>query len=262
MSFAQTVLLGAIAGFTVYLSLPIGRIERVSERVRSFLTMTSVGILLFLLFDIFQNIAEPIEGVLKEALAGEAAAGEVLWLLGIFVVGLGSGLLGLVAFESRVMRLNKDSGQPLTPARLAMMIAAGLGLHNFSEGLAIGQSAGQGHIALAALLIIGFGLHNATEGFGIVGPLAGTRPSWGFLGLAGLIGGGPTFLGTIVGYSFVSQSLSILFLSLAAGAILYVIGELYHVARRPGLKHMAMWGLLVGFLLAYGTELILKIAGA
>lgn len=261
MSFAQTVLLGAIAGFTIYLSLPIGRIEHVSGRMRSFLTMISAGILIFLLFDIFKNIAEPIEAVLKEARAGQAPAGEVVWLIGIFVVGLGFGLLGLVAFESRVMRLNKTPGQPLTPSRLAMMIAAGLGLHNFSEGLAIGQSAGQGHIALAALLIIGFGLHNATEGFGIVGPLAGTRPSWGFLGLAGLVGGGPTFLGTIVGYSFISQSLSVLFLSLAAGAILYVIGELYHVARQPGLKPMAMWGLLVGFFLAYGTELFLKIAG-
>jgi ZIP family zinc transporter len=107
------------------------------------------------------------------------------------------------------------------------MIATGLGLHNFSEGLAIGQSAVQGQIALASLLIIGFG---------IVGPLAGTRPSWGFLGLMGLVGGGPTFLGTILGYSFVSQRISILFLALAAGAILFVIGELYHVARRAGLK--------------------------
>src|SRR5438093_1065289 len=103
-------------------------------------------------------------------------------------------------------------------------------------GLAIGQSAGQGQVALASLLIIGFGLHNATEGFGIVGPLAGTRPSWGFLGLMGLIGGGPTFLGTIVGYLMTSEPLAILFLSFAAGAILFVIGELYNSARRLGAR--------------------------
>ena len=53
------------------------------------------------------------------------------------------------------------------------MIAAGIGLHNFSEGLAIGQSAASGEISLALVLVIGFGLHNATEGFGIVGPFSG-----------------------------------------------------------------------------------------
>jgi ZIP family zinc transporter len=262
VDLTQTVLLGAIAGFTIYLGLPVGRIERVPDKLRAFLPMTSAGILIFLLLDVMQNIRAPIEKALGNSIAGKASAGEFFWLTGIFIAGLAAGLLGLVAFESRLMRVQRGTMQPLSPARLAMMIAAGLGLHNFSEGLAIGQSAGQGHLALAGLLIVGFGLHNATEGFGIVGPLAGTRPSWGFLGVAGLIGGGPTFLGTIIGYNFVSESLSVLFLSLAAGAILYVIGELYHVARRPGLKHLAMSGLLIGFVLAYGAELVLGLAGA
>jgi ZIP family zinc transporter len=261
MNLTQTVLLGAIAGFTIYLGLPIGRIEKVPDKLRSFLPMTSAGILIFLLFDVMQNIRTPIERALGDSVAGRAGVGEFVWLLGIFIAGLAAGLLGLVAFEAHFMRAQKGPVQSLSPARLAMMIAAGLGLHNFSEGLAIGQSAGQGHLALAGLLIVGFGLHNATEGFGIVGPLAGTRPSWGFLGVAGLVGGGPTFLGTVIGYSFVSESLSVLFLALAAGAILYVIGELYHVARRPGLKHLAMSGLLIGFVLAYGTELVLGFVG-
>ena len=59
-----------------------------------------------------------------------------------------------------------------------MMIAIGIGLHNFSEGLAIGQAANSGAISLATILIVGFGLHNTTEGFGIAAPLtAGNRPS-------------------------------------------------------------------------------------
>lgn len=262
MNIVQTVILGAIAGFTIYVGLPIGRIERVSDRVRAFLTMTSVGILIFLLFDVLANIQAPIERVLSDVQLGKAPVGDFASLIGIFVVGLSAGLLSLVAFESRFMRKTNEPASALSPARLAMMIATGLGLHNFSEGLAIGQSAAGGQIALAGLLIVGFGLHNATEGFGIVGPLAGTRPSWSFLALAGMIGGGPTFLGTVVGYSFVSKPLSILFLSLAAGAILFVIGELYNVARRPGVKSTAMLGLLVGFFIAYGTDLVLKIAGA
>lgn len=262
MDLAQTVLLGAIAGLTICLGLPVGRIERVPDKFRSFLPMTSAGILIFLLFDVMHNIQEPIGTAFGEYAAGRAGIGGFLWLFGIFIAGLGAGLLGLVAFESRFVRSNKGGLQQLSPARLAMMIAAGLGLHNFSEGLAIGQSAGQGHLALAGLLIVGFGLHNATEGFGIVGPLAGTRPSWGFLGAAGLVGGGPTFLGTIIGYSFISESLSVLFLALAAGAILYVIGELYHVGRRPGMKHLAMSGLMLGFVIAYATELALGFVGA
>jgi ZIP family zinc transporter len=261
MSFIDTIILGAIAGFTIYLGLPLGRVRGISDRARTFLTMTSAGILLFLLFDILKNIFEPIENALKDLGAGKAPPGEFALLVAVFVIGITMGLLGLVWFEARLLR-RTDSLKPPSAARLAMMIATGLGLHNFSEGLAIGQSAVQGQIALAALLIIGFGLHNATEGFGIVGPLAGTRPSWGFLGLAGLIGGGPTFLGTIVGYSFASPVLAVLFLALAAGAILYVVGELFHVARNHGLKHIAMLGMLAGFLVAFGTELVLEIAGA
>lgn len=262
MNFIQVLVLGSIAGFTIYLGLPLGRIQGISAQARTFLTTLSAGILTFLLFDIFGNIKEPIEEAVKEAAAGQGNTWYALGLIGILVVGLGVGLIGLVLFESRFLNFRRESGQPISTARLAMMIAAGLGLHNFSEGLAIGQSAGQGQITFALLLIVGFGLHNATEGFGIVGPLAGTRPSWGFLALAGLVGGGPTLLGTLIGYNFVSSALSVLFLSLAAGAILYVLGELFHGGRRAGFKMVAASGLLLGFLVAYATELVLVLAGA
>ncbi len=262
MDFVQTVILGAIAGLTIYLGLPLGRLPRISAQARSFLTMMSAGILFFLLIDIFKNIQEPITQTLEEIPTGQASTFDAVGLVAIFAAGLAIGLIGLVVFEKRVIQFHQDPSLPLTPARLAMMIAAGLGLHNFSEGLAIGQSAGQGQITFALLLIIGFGLHNATEGFGIVGPLAGTKPSWGFLALAGLVGGGPTFLGTLIGYHFVSNGLSVFFLALATGAILYVIGELFNSARRTGFKDVGAWGLLMGFLLAYGTELLLELVGA
>jgi ZIP family zinc transporter len=258
MNFFQTVLLGAIAGFTIYLGLPLGRIKGLSDKVRSFLSMTSTGILIFLFFDIFGQLSAPVEETLSQA-----NFSEFFVLLGIFVVGLASGLLGLILFEQRVIRARKAADQGLSPARLALLIATGIGLHNFSEGLAIGQSAGSGEIAFAAILIIGFGLHNATEGFGIVGPMAGkVQPSWGFLGLLGLVGGGPTFLGTMVGYYFVSTAMSVLFLSLAAGALLYIIGELFQMNWRAATKIQASWGILAGFLFAFLTDLVLVYAGA
>ncbi len=258
MSFVQTVLLGAIAGFTIYLGLPFGRLKKLSEGTRTFFSMMSAGILLFLLFDILSKLSEPIEA----AITGTKNFTEFYVLLAVFIVGFGVGLLGLITFEQRFMRSQPGAVQVLAPTRLALMIATGIGLHNFSEGLAIGQSAGRGEIGFAALLIIGFGLHNATEGFGIVGPLVGeNRPSWGFIGLAGLIGGGPTFLGTVVGYYLISDAMFVLFLSLAAGALVYIIGELLNLNRRPGTKFYAGWGLFIGFLFGYLTDLILIIAG-
>jgi ZIP family zinc transporter len=258
MSFIQTVLLGAIAGFTIYLGLPFGRIKKISDGTRTFLSMLSAGILLFILFDVLSNLSEPIEATIT----GNKNFTQFFILLGVFVLGFGLGLLGLIAFDQRFMRAQPGAVKVINPTRLALMIAAGIGLHNFSEGLAIGQSAGRGEISFAVLLIIGFGLHNATEGFGIVGPLVGeNRPSWKFLGLAGLIGGGPTFLGTLVGYYFLSDAMFVLFLALAAGALVYIIGELFNMNRRPGMKSYAGWGLFIGFLIGYLTDLILTIAG-
>jgi zinc transporter, ZIP family len=257
MNFIQTVVLGAIAGLTIYLGLPVGRIKGVPDKVRAFLSMSSAGILIFLFFDIFSQLS----GAIEEQLVSRDLAQFGL-LLGIFVLGFGVGLLALIAFERRFIRMRGGMGQALSPTHLALLIAAGIGLHNFSEGLAIGQSAGSGELAVASLLLIGFGLHNATEGFGIVGPLVGKeKPSWAFLGLAGLIGGGPTFLGTMLGYYLVSAAMSVLFLSLAAGALVYIIGELFSHNWRSDFKVPAAWGILAGFLFAYFTDLLLVSAG-
>jgi ZIP family zinc transporter len=257
MSFSQTLILGGLAGFTIYLGLPMGRIQGVSERTRSFLSMTSAGILVFLFFDIFNQVAEPIEAALLAA-----SYVHFYTLLAIFIAGFSTGVVGLIAFERRYLRLRGGANKTLSPSHLAVLIAAGIGLHNFSEGLAIGQSAGGGEIALAALLIVGFGLHNATEGFGIVGPFMGKeRPSWAFLGLMGLIGGGPTFVGTMLGYYVVSSAAAVLFLSLAAGALIYVIGELFQLQWRSSTKLGAGLGFLAGFVFAFLTDLVLVFAG-
>jgi len=153
----------------------------------------------------------------------------------------------------------------MSPSKwLAVFIATGIGLHNFSEGLAIGQSAAANELSLALALVVGFGLHNATEGFGIVAPLTGDRerPSWGFLALLGLIGGGPTFVGALVGQAWVSTAVSVLFLALAAGSILYVVVELIGICSRMASKQVLLLGIFVGLVLGFGTDLVLIAVGA
>ena len=145
--------------------------------------------------------------------------------------------------------------------RTGMTIAAAIGLHNFAEGLAIGVSASTGEIGLATVLIIGFAVHNATEGFGIVGPLGDVRPSWRWLALAGLIGGGPVFLGAIVGYNVTSEPLELLFYSVSAGAILYVIGEIWGAMRRLGHRELGLLMLGAGVFLGVATEMVIAYGG-
>jgi ZIP family zinc transporter len=145
--------------------------------------------------------------------------------------------------------------------RRGLTIAAAIGVHNFAEGLAIGVSARAGAISLATVLIIGFALHNATEGFGIVGPLGEVTPSWKWLGIAGLIAGAPTFLGSMVGYAVTSNPLELVFYALAGGAILYVIGEVWNAMRRHGHRELGLLMLTVGFMVGVITDLIVTYGG-
>ncbi|MDQ6723726.1 MAG: ZIP family metal transporter, partial [Thermoproteota archaeon] len=148
--------------------------------------------------------------------------------------------------------------------KLSMMIAIGIGTHNFSEGLAIGQSFVSGAIGLALLLIIGFGSHNATEGFGIAGPLTGltNRPKIRFIILLGLIGGGPTFLGTIIGSLWISNVAYILFLSIAGGALIYVAMLMYNSGRMLATNNIMMTGIFIGLCIGFITDLIITLGGA
>ncbi len=257
MSFRHLLILGAIAGFTIFLGLPIAALST-KPRMRAFLNALSVGVLVFLLIEIAFKSLEMVEEAAKAGFNG-AGHGRPLFLAAILVLGLSAGLLGLTFFEERFIGGVMDSDPSLKSKRVSMMIATGIGLHNFSEGLAIGQEYAAGAFSLAFLLIAGFALHNMTEGFGIAAPLRLRKVDWKFLALAGFIGGAPTFFGTITGSFYVSPALELLFLSLAAGSILYIVGELIHIGKLQGQHRMAMTGILVGFFLAFGSDLFIEV---
>jgi ZIP family zinc transporter len=260
LSFWMTVLLGAIAGFTIFLGLPVARARRISAQTVALLNALAIGILLYLVIEIAQNATAPIVSQMTAWHGGAAAFPYALVV--VFIVGLLLGLVGLGSGASRLALRAASATSTDHPMVLAMLIAIGIGAHNFGEGLAIGASAASGATAIAVSLIIGFGLHNATEGFGVAAPLVGRMiPSWPQIAFAGLIAGGPTFLGTIVGYAFTSPVLSVLFLAIAIGALVYVIGEMWSVLRRTGLTAAATTVMTVGFLLAFATEVFLDLNG-
>ncbi len=309
IDYWQLVVLGAISGFTIFLGLPFAALQKLSAQKKGFLNAFAIGILIFLIIDVFSHAWESASTAASDAAAGKVPIGDAAFALFALFGGLAIGLLGLVWYETKYMKkgpLKKEDSYSSTTStfssslsrtptsndgpdvdtsttetivngghhqqqliyqanayKVAMMIAIGIGAHNFSEGLAIGQSYASGAISLALLLIVGFGLHNATEGFGIAGPLTGLlhRPRIKFLILAGLIGGGPTFLGTIAGSLWTSTIASILFLSIAGGALTYVTMLMYNSGRRQTANNILMIGIFLGLCAGFMTDLIVTLGG-
>jgi ZIP family zinc transporter len=304
IDYWQLLILGAIAGFTIFLGLPLAGLQNLSLKKRGFLNAFAIGILVFLIIDVFSHAWESTEEAANDVVAGKSPLSSAILSLVAMFGGLGIGLLGLTWYESKYMKkiptvqakssfAKEMSGdiaatgrgeetsvsragvghnqqhqllqqQDVNLYKLSMMIAIGIGVHNFSEGLAIGQSYISGAIALAVLLIIGFGIHNATEGFGIAGPLTGLakRPKIRFLILVGLIGGGPTFVGTLLGSLWSSNVASILFLSVAGGALIYVSMLMYNSGRKQTANSVLMVGIFVGLFAGFITDLMIAISGA
>jgi ZIP family zinc transporter len=280
MSMGHILLLGAVAGATIFLGLPIGRLRRIGVQGRAGMSALATGILVFLLWDVLKGAEEPIGAALQarhwgtfSKLAGFGLGAFALGLMGLVYYSewmkkrgnrrtstlVGPGAAAVDEFEGRLRFF-----ESLTPGKqLALLIAIGIGVHNFGEGLAIGQAAAASQISLAVTLIIGFGLHNATEGFGICGPMTGegTRPTWRFLALLGVIGGAPTFFGTLLGQAWSSKSATVIFFAVAAGSILYVVQELFAVNRKYGHTELVMWLMLAGLTLGFATDFVIEAAG-
>ena len=295
----ELAVLAAISGFTIFLGLPVAIIKRVGASLKGFLNAITIGVLIFILIEVLPQAKTYAENaMISSSSVGAEYVVALVAGLGLGIFGLVAYEMRFIKVKQRSSNLSSNrpskatsvnlgsaqaagsvapsAATELTPKpiptqflgaeeakRLALTIAIGIGVHNFTEGLAIGQTyITSATIGISYLLIIGFAIHNSTEGFGIAAPMAGYIPSLKYLATLGLIGGGPTFVGALVGAVWQTNDLALtFFLALAAGALIYIIAGMFYVARRQTSNQLFMLGIFVGFLVAYGTDLFLALRG-
>jgi ZIP family zinc transporter len=207
--------------------------------LRGLMALT-VGLLAFLAVD------ATLEGLDVAAAGSQAFGGAALVFIGAGVAYL------LLSGVSAWLRGRSGSSS-------ATLVAAGIGLHNLGEGVAIGAAYAAGALALGAFLVIGFAIHNTTEGLAIVAPLARARASFGRLLGLGLLAGGPAVLGAWIGAGAYNASIAAFLFGFGAGAIVQVIVTLVPALRDDGgrtLHPTAVTGILGGMALMFATGLL------
>jgi zinc transporter ZupT len=224
-------------------------IKKISKSKYHFFLALTAGLLLFLGID---SIVEALE-VSKESLADSfngvllVSTISVLSFLGLYYAG-----------EKLVKRA--ESSRMTKPVAIALMIAIGIGLHNFGEGLAIGAAVGLGSIAFSTFLIVGFTLHNTTEGIAIAAPMSRGKTMIGKLAVFGMIAGAPAIFGAWIGGFVYSPFTSVVFLSVGAGAIFQVIIAILKWVREEGDKNLSSAavasGFAVGMMIMYLTSIL------
>jgi ZIP family zinc transporter len=260
VNFIELTLLGSFAGFTIFLGLPVV-LMGISDRIRGFLNAFAVGILLFLIVDVFSHAWTQTTDDATAAFQGVGSTGTAITELALMFGGITIGLIGLVLYERSYMGKGQDA---VEPTRVSTMTALGIGAHNLSEGLAIGQSFAFGAVGLGIVLAVGFAAHNTTEGFGITAPLIGAekKPRISFLAKVLFIGGVPTLIGTLLGSISYSAEAYVFFLALAGGALIYVTMLMFNTGRRRYSSSLMMVGIFLGLCLGFFTDLIVSLGGA
>jgi ZIP family zinc transporter len=212
----------------------------------------TVGLLAFLAID------ATLEGLDVAATGSQAFGGAALVFVGIAVAYVV--LSGVSAWLSDRRERARDGGA--SGARLALLIAIGIGLHNLGEGVAIGSSYAAGALALGAFLIVGFAIHNTTEGLAIVAPVASHQPGIRRLAVLGLVAGAPAVLGAWIGAAAFNPSVAAFLFGLGAGAIVQVVVALLPSLRdRAGRKlhPAAVGGMLAGMAIMFTTGLVVSV---
>ncbi len=223
-------------------------LRRLSRPWMDFVLALTIGLLVFLGADAVHEAFE------SATMVAGAFQGPMLVVIGA---------LGTLFLLQSVSRARIEGGGAESRRAVAFLIALGIGLHNFGEGLAIGAAYSLGEAALSAFLIFGFMLHNTTEGLGIVAPIAKDRPRIGTLVALGALAGGPTVVGSLIGGLAYSPLYATLFLAVGVGAIAQVVIALYRVIR--GEDTSMVWspltasGMVAGLLVMYATGLLVAV---
>ncbi|MDE1868363.1 MAG: hypothetical protein KGH60_00120 [Candidatus Micrarchaeota archaeon] len=239
-----TVGLSFLIGLFIFVSWPIVLHRSTGPRRMLFFNSFAIGILVFLLMDIFGDVA---------GIFGSSTITNPLVV--IFLAGFA------IAFLFFVMpKTSRDPEE--NPKRTSVLAGMGIGFQNLTEGLVFGSAGAAGLLPIYVLSVIGFGLQNMTEGFPIAAPLVGLKQKLDRRFIAGVfaLGGAPTVIGTLIGLVFYSNTFIVFFDALACAAILYVVLVLFHInvirgsRSAYGIKR-SMWltymGVLAGFAAAY-----------
>jgi zinc transporter, ZIP family len=255
-SFPLLIALATVMGLSIFLSLPIVYSRRAQGRWAVGLNAAAIGILVFLLADIFSDVS------------------PILYPGGSYVANLGYSFLFAVAFFAAFAGLYVVDNLPSRgttvaeggPRLTAMIIALGIGLQNLTEGLVFGANWVKGTVGILAVVFVGFFLQNVTEGFPIASPFLGVQAKRTGAMMAGLflIGGLPTIVGGAIGYYWSSNLFLLFFDALAIGAIAYVMLPMLRVAFRPldsreaaiRRNRIVYVGVMVGFLIGFAVNAI------
>jgi zinc transporter, ZIP family len=244
--FFGYALIGALVGIVPValglLWLPALR-QASAEWLSAFMAFTA-GLLTFLGVEALAEAFE-LQALLPSGLGGA----------GLVLLGVALSFLGMTALAGRL-----SGGTAASGLGLALLVAIGIGVHNFGEGLAIGTSFALGELQLGTFLIVGFMIHNVTEGLGIAAPIARSRVTILVLAALALVAGAPTILGAWLGGYTTSDVLAALFFGIAAGAAFQVVFEVgRYVARQApgGLRSgYAVGGFLAGVAAMYLTGIL------
>lgn len=225
-------------------------IKKISKSRYHFFLALTTGLLLFLGIDSVKEALDVSSENLSSSFHGELliATTFVLSFLGLY-------------YASEKLTGKADSLKISKPVAIGLMIAIGIGLHNFGEGLAIGAAVGLGSIAFSTFLIIGFALHNTTEGLAIAAPMSRGKLMVKKLVMLGIIAGTPAIFGGWVGGFAYSPFSAVIFLSIGAGAIFQVIVIILKWIREEGEKNLSsasvVSGFAVGMLIMYATSILI-----
>ncbi len=80
INYYQLLILGAVAGFTIFLGFPLALLKA-SRRTKAFLNALAIGILIFLVVDVFGHAWDTTTNAVTSSFAGKAPLADGVSLL-------------------------------------------------------------------------------------------------------------------------------------------------------------------------------------